>query len=45
MTLLPGDVIAAGTTSGADRMNKGDVVKVTVEKIGTMTNIVVSIRD
>lgn len=41
MTLLPGDVIATGTPSGIDRVNPGDVVEVTIEKIGTLRNFVV----
>lgn len=41
MTLLPGDVIATGTPSGIDRMNPGDVVEVSIEKIGTLRNLVV----
>lgn len=40
MTLLPGDVIATGTTSGVGNMNPGDVVEVTIEKIGTLKNTV-----
>jgi len=42
MTLLPGDVIATGTPSGIDRMNPGDVVEVSIEKIGTLRNLVVA---
>ena len=41
MTLLPGDVIATGTTSGIGRMNPGDIVEVKIEKIGTLRNYVV----
>ncbi len=41
MTLLPGDIIATGTPSGIDRMNPGDVVEVSIEKIGTLRNFVV----
>jgi 2-keto-4-pentenoate hydratase/2-oxohepta-3-ene-1,7-dioic acid hydratase in catechol pathway len=40
MTLLPGDVIASGTTAGIGRMNPGDVVEVRIEKIGTLRNFV-----
>ncbi len=40
MTLLPGDVIATGTPSGVGRMEIGDVVEVTIEKIGTLRNVV-----
>ena len=40
MTLLPGDIISTGTPSGIGRMNPGDVVEVTIEKIGTLRNYV-----
>lgn len=40
MTLLPGDVIATGTTSGVGRMNDGDIVEITIENIGTLRNTV-----
>ncbi len=42
MTLLPGDVIATGTTSGIGRMQPGDVVEIRIEKIGTLRNRVVA---
>ncbi len=38
MTLLPGDVIATGTTSGIGPMKAGDEVRVTIEKVGTLIN-------
>ena len=38
MTLLPGDVIATGTTSGIGPMKPGDVITVTIEGIGSLTN-------
>jgi 2-keto-4-pentenoate hydratase/2-oxohepta-3-ene-1,7-dioic acid hydratase in catechol pathway len=41
MTLLPGDVIATGTTAGVGPMQPGDIVEVTIEKIGTLRNYVV----
>ncbi|MGD0794022.1 MAG: fumarylacetoacetate hydrolase family protein [Dehalococcoidales bacterium] len=41
MTLLPGDVIATGTTSGVGPMLPGDIVEVTIEGIGTLRNYVV----
>lgn len=41
MTLLPGDVIATGTTSGVGPMQPGDIVEVTIEGIGTLRNYVV----
>jgi 2-keto-4-pentenoate hydratase/2-oxohepta-3-ene-1,7-dioic acid hydratase in catechol pathway len=40
MTLLPGDVIATGTTSGIGPMQPGDIVEVTIENIGTLRNYV-----
>ncbi|MGI9085503.1 MAG: fumarylacetoacetate hydrolase family protein [Aeromicrobium sp.] len=42
MTLLPGDVILTGTPEGVGPMIAGDIVSVTVEGIGTLTNQVVS---
>jgi len=41
MTLLPGDIIATGTTSGIGPMHPGDTVEVTIENIGTLRNHVV----
>jgi 2-keto-4-pentenoate hydratase/2-oxohepta-3-ene-1,7-dioic acid hydratase in catechol pathway len=41
MTLLPGDVIATGTTSGVGPMQPGDIVEVNIEGIGTLRNYVV----
>ena len=41
MTLLPGDLIATGTPSGVGPFVAGDVVAVSVESIGTLTNAVV----
>ncbi len=38
MTLEPGDVISTGTPSGIGPMAHGDVVTVTVEGIGTLSN-------
>jgi 2-keto-4-pentenoate hydratase/2-oxohepta-3-ene-1,7-dioic acid hydratase in catechol pathway len=40
MTLLPGDVIITGTPSGVGAMEIGDEVSVTIEGIGTLTNLV-----
>jgi len=42
MTLLPGDVIATGTTSGVGRVKPGDIVEVKIENIGTLRNLVIS---
>jgi 2-keto-4-pentenoate hydratase/2-oxohepta-3-ene-1,7-dioic acid hydratase in catechol pathway len=42
MTLLPGDMIATGTTSGIGPMKAGDTVEVRIEGIGSLKNIVVS---
>lgn len=41
MTLLPGDLIATGTPAGVGPMKAGDVVEVTVEGIGTLSNPVI----
>ena len=41
MTLLPGDVIATGTSSGIGPMAVGDKVDVVIEGIGTLSNTVV----
>lgn len=38
MTLLPGDVIATGTPSGVGPLNAGDVVTVSIDGIGVLTN-------
>lgn len=40
MTLYPGDVILTGTPSGVGPMQHGDVVKVTLEGIGTLQNTI-----
>jgi 2-keto-4-pentenoate hydratase/2-oxohepta-3-ene-1,7-dioic acid hydratase in catechol pathway len=44
MTLLPGDVIATGTTSGVGPMQPGDTVEVRIENIGTLRNYVVKTK-
>lgn len=41
MTLLPGDLIPTGTPSGVGPLLAGDVVQVTVERVGTLVNTVV----
>ena len=38
MTLYPGDVIACGTSVGAMPMRPGNVVEVTIDGVGTLTN-------
>jgi 2-keto-4-pentenoate hydratase/2-oxohepta-3-ene-1,7-dioic acid hydratase in catechol pathway len=38
MTLLPGDVILTGTPAGVGAMAAGQLVSVTIEGIGTLTN-------
>lgn len=43
MTLLPGDVIATGTPAGIGPLKSGDIVEITIEKIGTLRNPVVEI--
>lgn len=44
MTLLPGDVIATGTTSGIGPMKGGDTAEVHIEGIGSLTNPVESLN-
>ena len=41
MTLQPGDVILTGTPAGIGSLRHGDVVEVSVEGIGSLTNLVV----
>jgi 2-keto-4-pentenoate hydratase/2-oxohepta-3-ene-1,7-dioic acid hydratase in catechol pathway len=41
MTLLPGDVILTGTPAGVGPIVPGDEVAVTIEGIGTLTNVMV----
>jgi len=38
MTLMPGDLIATGTPSGVGPLAAGDVVQVTVEGVGSLSN-------
>lgn len=45
MTLEPGDLIATGTPSGVGPIAPGDVVRITIEKIGTLENPVVDEND
>ena len=40
LTLLPGDVIACGTSIGALPMRPGMVVEVSIDGIGTLRNVV-----
>jgi len=42
MTLEPGDVIATGTPAGVAPMRAGDIVEVTVEGVGCLSNPVVN---
>ena len=42
MTLLPGDVILTGTPPGVGPVKSGDVVEVSLEGVGALTNPVVS---
>jgi 2-keto-4-pentenoate hydratase/2-oxohepta-3-ene-1,7-dioic acid hydratase in catechol pathway len=48
MTLLPGDVIVSGTPGGVGMglkppqyLKKGDVVRLSMEKLGTQTQLVI----
>jgi 2-keto-4-pentenoate hydratase/2-oxohepta-3-ene-1,7-dioic acid hydratase in catechol pathway len=38
MTLLPGDVLLAGTPEGVGKLADGDVVEVEVEGVGVLRN-------
>jgi 2-keto-4-pentenoate hydratase/2-oxohepta-3-ene-1,7-dioic acid hydratase in catechol pathway len=40
MTLMPGDLISTGTPAGVGAMSDGDSVEISVEGIGTLTNVV-----
>jgi 2-keto-4-pentenoate hydratase/2-oxohepta-3-ene-1,7-dioic acid hydratase in catechol pathway len=42
MTLFPGDLIATGTPAGVGPIEAGEVVEVTVEGVGTLSNAVVN---
>ncbi|MGL5836070.1 MAG: fumarylacetoacetate hydrolase family protein, partial [Waterburya sp.] len=41
MTLLPGDVILTGTPEGVGSLKSGDVVRIEIEGIGSLSNQVV----
>lgn len=41
MTLVPGDVILTGTPAGVGPLRGGDIVSVTIEGVGTLTNPVI----
>ncbi len=41
MTLLPGDIIATGTTSGIGPMYPGDTVEVKIEAVGILRNYII----
>jgi 2-keto-4-pentenoate hydratase/2-oxohepta-3-ene-1,7-dioic acid hydratase in catechol pathway len=43
MTLLPGDIILTGTPAGVSQILPGELVKVSVQGIGELTNTVVSL--
>ncbi|NUO58947.1 MAG: fumarylacetoacetate hydrolase family protein [Hamadaea sp.] len=43
MTLLPGDVILTGTPAGVGPLTEGDLVTVSVEGVGTLTNPVLNL--
>jgi 2-keto-4-pentenoate hydratase/2-oxohepta-3-ene-1,7-dioic acid hydratase in catechol pathway len=45
MTLLPGDIISTGTPAGIGPMKPGDMVKVTIEKVGILQNPVIGPQD
>lgn len=45
VTLVPGDIVATGTPSGIGPILPGDVLKASIEKIGTITHKVVLEED
>lgn len=45
MTLIPGDIITTGTPAGVGPMIPGDRVDVQIDGIGTLSNIVMSIKE
>lgn len=45
MTLNPGDIISTGTPAGIGPMSAGDRVDVQIEGIGTLSNIVMKIKE
>ena len=42
MTLYPGDVIATGTPAGVSKLTDGDICRVEIEGIGSLSNPVIS---
>ena len=42
ITLEPGDVVMTGTPAGVGPLEPGDMVEVTIEGIGTLSNPVVA---
>ena len=38
MSLLPGDIIACGTNAGLGPMDHGDIIEISVQGIGKVTN-------
>ena len=44
MTLEPGDVILTGTPAGVSPLHAGDEVTVEIERVGTLTNPVISVE-
>lgn len=45
MTLEPGDIIATGTPEGVSEISHGDVVRASIDGIGSVTNTVIPSRD
>jgi len=38
MTLMPGDIIACGTSLGAGAIQEGDLVEIEIEGVGRLAN-------
>ncbi|TFG08428.1 MAG: FAA hydrolase family protein, partial [Promethearchaeota archaeon] len=41
LTLEPGDIIATGTPEGVGSIHPGDLIEASIEKIGTLRNMVI----
>jgi 2-keto-4-pentenoate hydratase/2-oxohepta-3-ene-1,7-dioic acid hydratase in catechol pathway len=42
MTLEPGDILLTGTPAGVSQLQPEDLIEITIEGIGTLSNRVVS---
>lgn len=44
MTLFPGDIIATGTPAGVSKLSQGDICRIEIENVGSLSNPVTSAR-